>query len=81
VNVPAVIIWKENDPTTPIRTGKLLNYILPKLNLTSCLNGEKAAVQAAISGSRLIFSVSKIESPFNHGDIHGYYAVGPETPL
>jgi len=30
VNVPAIIIWGANDPTTPIRTGKLLNYILEK---------------------------------------------------
>jgi pimeloyl-ACP methyl ester carboxylesterase len=30
INVPAVIIWGANDPTTPIRTGKLLHYILEK---------------------------------------------------
>ena len=30
VNVPAIIIWGANDPTTPIRTGKMLNYILDK---------------------------------------------------
>ena len=42
--------------------------------------GKKAAVRAT-NGSRLIFSISIIESPFNNGYIHGYYAVGPENPL
>ncbi len=44
------------------------------------ITGEKAAVQAT-NGSRIIFSISKIESPFNTGLIHGYYAVESETPL
>lgn len=44
------------------------------------ITGKKAAVQA-LNGSRLIFSVSRIESPFNNGYIHGYYAVEPESPL
>ena len=42
--------------------------------------GKKAAVRAT-NGSRLIFSISIIESPFNNGYIHGYYAVEPENPL
>jgi len=44
------------------------------------ITGKKAAVQA-LSGSRFIFSISRIESPFNNGYIHGYYAVEPENPL
>jgi len=212
VNVPAIIIWGANDPTTPIRTGKLLNYILEKtqlnivpetghnpilerpdefnrlvrdalvtktwqaprqqlqktdrvavlsnkqnitltgyyksIEISDCksirminletefikviesddivienskvngndvalqtresrikltgvqlsgetaiitfgsvidlaggkITGKKAAVKA-INGSRLIFSVGRIESPFNSGYIHGYYAVEPENPL
>ena len=212
VNVPAIIIWGENDPTTPIRTGKLLNYLLEKtqlnimpetghnpilerpdefnrlvqdalvtetwqapwqkpqktdrvavlsnkqnitltghyksIEISDCksirmvnletdfinvidsddviiensrvngkdvalqtresrikltgaqlsgetaiitsgsvidlagvkITGKKAAVQAK-NGSRLIFSISRIESPFNNGYIHGYYVVEPENPL
>ncbi|MCP3941438.1 MAG: alpha/beta hydrolase [Desulfobacteraceae bacterium] len=212
VNVPAIIIWGANDPTTPIRTGKMLNYILEKtqlnimpetghnpilesprefnrlvqdalvtqtwqapvqklqktdrvavlsnkqnitltgyyksIEISDCKNirlenletefiqvidsddivienskvigndvalhtresrikltgvqlsaettiitfgsvidlaggkitGKKAAIKA-INGSRLIFSICKIESPFNNGYIHGYYAVEPENPL
>ncbi len=44
------------------------------------ITGKKAAVRA-LNGSRLIFSISRIESPFNNGNIHGYYAVEPENPL
>ena len=212
MNVPAIIIWGENDPTTPIRTGKLLNYILEKtqfnilpetghnpilerpdefnrliqdalvtetwqapweqlqktdrvvvlshkhnmtltghyksVEISDCksirmenleadfinvidsddvviensrvngkdvalhtresrikvtggqlsgetaviasgsiidlagvkLTGKKAAVQAT-NGSRLLFSVSRIESPFNKGYIHGLYVVEPGSPL
>jgi len=212
VNVPAIIIWGANDPTTPIRTGKLLNYILEKtqlsivpetghnpilerpdefnrlvldalvtetwqapwrknqktdrvavlsnkqnitltgyyksIEISDCksirmvnletdfinvidsddvviensrvtgkdvalqtreskikltgaqlsgktaiitsgsvidlagvkITGKKAAAQAQ-NGSRLIFSICTIESPFNNGYIHGYYAVEPENPL
>lgn len=28
LNIPAIILWGENDPITPIRTGKLLSYVL-----------------------------------------------------
>lgn len=44
------------------------------------ITGVKAAVQAK-NDSRLIFSISRIESPFNNGYIHGYYTVEPEKPL
>ena len=44
------------------------------------LTGKNAAVQA-INGSRFLFSVSRIESPFNNGYIHGLYVVRPGSPL
>ena len=44
------------------------------------ITGKKAAVRAT-NGSRLIFSIGTIESPFNNGYIHGYYTVHPENPL
>ncbi len=44
------------------------------------LSGKKAAVQAQ-NGSVLLFSVSRIESPFNKGYIHGLYEVVSGAPL
>lgn len=44
------------------------------------INGQKAAVQAN-NGSKLLFSVSKITSPFNTGYIHGSYEVTRGSPL
>ena len=44
------------------------------------LIGKKAAVQST-EGSILLFSVSRIESPFNKGGIHGLYRVVPKNPL
>lgn len=44
------------------------------------LTGKEAAVRA-INGSNLLFSVSKIESPYNKGYIHGFYEVVRDRPL
>ena len=44
------------------------------------LTGKKAAVQAT-NGSRVLFSVSRIESPYNNGYMHGLYVVVPGSPL
>lgn len=44
------------------------------------LTGHKAAV-TALGGSELFFSISKIDSPFNTGYIHGHYEVIPKRPL
>ncbi len=44
------------------------------------LTGRKTAVRA-IDGSNLLFSVSRVESPYNRGYIHGSYDVVPESPL
>ncbi len=44
------------------------------------ITGKKAAVQATVD-SRVLFSVSRIESPFNKGYIHGLYVVRPGSPL
>ena len=60
--------------TAVIASGSIIDLAGVKLT------GKKAAVQATVS-SRVLFSVSRIESPFNKGYIHGLYVVRPRSPL
>jgi len=60
--------------TAVIASGSVVDFAGVKLT------GKKAAVQATV-GSRVLFSVSRIESPFNKGYIHGLYVVRPDSPL
>ena len=60
--------------TAVIASGSIIDLAGVKLT------GKKAAVQATV-GSRVLFSVSIIESPFNNGFIHGLYVVRPGSPL
>jgi len=60
--------------TAIIVSGSILDLAAVKLT------GHKAAVRA-VKGSELLFSISEIESPFNHGNIHGLYEVVQKKPL
>lgn len=44
------------------------------------LEGSEAAVMA-VSNSKAVFSLCRVRSPHQNGDLHGYYAVTPESPL
>lgn len=47
---------------------------------TTSVSGTKAAVSSP-NGSELLFSASKIQSPYNQGFIHGFYEVTDKHPL
>ncbi|WP_172600406.1 alpha/beta fold hydrolase [Sulfurivermis fontis] len=44
------------------------------------LDGSTAAV-SAVSNSKAVFSLCQVRSPYRSGDLHGYYAMTPDSPL
>lgn len=44
------------------------------------LVGSEAAVQAPYN-SKVLFSVSHVSSPYNHGSMHGWHEIDPKNPL
>lgn len=44
------------------------------------LEGREAAV-TAVSNSKAVFSLCRVNSPYRTGDLHGYYALTPQSPL
>lgn len=44
------------------------------------LEGREAAV-TAVSNSKAVFSLCRVNSPYRAGGLHGYYALTPQSPL